>query len=51
MIPAIFIKYFADRLGSTAQGMTDSKIAEYCSDMQLNLTLQFHIPNHQKHHI
>lgn len=43
MIPATFINYSADTLGSTAQGLSGSKIAEFCSAyaIDFNVSIPF----------
>ena len=43
MIPSTFINYSADTLGSTAQGLSGSKIAEFCSAyaIDFNVTIPF----------
>lgn len=43
MIPATFINFSADTLGSTAQGLSGSKIAEFCSAyaIDFNVTIPF----------
>lgn len=43
MIPTTFITFAADKLGATAQGLSGSKIAEYCSAyaIDFNVTIPF----------
>lgn len=43
MIPATFINYSADILGSTTQGLSGSKIAEFCAAyaIDFNVTIPY----------
>lgn len=46
MIPATFINFAADTLGSTAQGLSGSKIAEFCSAYAIDFNVIIPFPEY-----
>jgi hypothetical protein len=46
MIPATFINFSADTLGSTAQGLSGSKIAEFCSAYAIDFNVTIPYPDY-----
>ena len=46
MIPATFINFSADILGSTAQGLSGSKIAEFCSAYAIDFKVTIPFPKY-----
>ena len=46
MIPATFINFSADTLGSTAQGLSGSKIAEFCSAYAIDFNVPIPFPDY-----
>jgi hypothetical protein len=46
MIPTTFIKYAADILGDIQNGLSGSKIAEYCSAYAINFNLEIPYPEY-----